>query len=59
MFGTACATWPARDDDRYARPIARPRCELVRLAKEHGLSLTGPEGLLKQLTKTVLESALQ
>jgi transposase-like protein len=32
--------------------------ELVRLAKEAGLSLTGPDGLLKQLTKTVLETAL-
>jgi transposase-like protein len=32
--------------------------ELVRLAQERGLSLTGPEGLLKQLTKTVLETAL-
>jgi putative transposase len=27
--------------------------ELVRLAQEQGLSLTGPDGLLKQLTKTV------
>src|ERR1700750_3069802 len=32
--------------------------ELVRQAKEQGLSLTGPGGLLKQLTKTVLEAAL-
>src|SRR4051795_3994046 len=32
--------------------------ELVRLAKEQGLSLTGPEGLLKQFTKNVLETAL-
>jgi putative transposase len=32
--------------------------ELVRLAKEQGLSLIGPGGLLKQLTKTVLETAL-
>jgi putative transposase len=32
--------------------------ELVRRAREQGLSLTGPEGLLKQLTKTVLETAL-
>ena len=32
--------------------------ELVRHAKEQGLSLTGPDGLLKQLTKTVLEAAL-
>ena len=32
--------------------------ELVRLAQEQGLSLTGPDGLLKQLTRTVLETAL-
>ncbi len=32
--------------------------ELVRLAKEQGLSLTGPDGLLRQLTKTVLETSL-
>ncbi|WP_435830890.1 IS256 family transposase [Polymorphospora rubra] len=31
---------------------------MVRAAKEQGLSLTGPDGLLKQLTKTVLETAL-
>ena len=30
--------------------------ELVRLAKEQGLSLTGPDGLLKQLTKSVIET---
>ena len=33
--------------------------ELVRLAKEAGLSLTGPDGLLKVITKTVLETALE
>ena len=32
--------------------------ELVRRAREQGLSLTGPDGLLKQLTKRVLETAL-
>jgi hypothetical protein len=32
--------------------------ELVRLAREQGLSLTGPGGLLKQFTKSVLETAL-
>jgi transposase-like protein len=37
---------------------AQAAAELVRLAKEQGLSLTGPDGLLKQLTKTVLETAL-
>jgi putative transposase len=30
----------------------------VRQARERGLSLTGPDGLLRQLTKTVLETAL-
>ncbi len=32
--------------------------ELVRMAKEQGLSLTGPGGLLKQFIKNVLETAL-
>ncbi len=32
--------------------------ELVRVAQEQGLSLTGPDGLLKQFTKNVLETAL-
>jgi transposase-like protein len=32
--------------------------ELVRRAREQGLSLTGPDGLLKQLTMTVFETAL-
>ena len=37
---------------------AQAAVELVRLAKEQGLSLTGRDGLLKQLTKTVIETAL-
>src|SRR3984885_3871304 len=32
--------------------------EMVRRAREQGLSLTGPDGLLKQLTKVVIETAL-
>jgi len=32
--------------------------ELVRRARQQGLSLTSPDGLLRQLTKTVLETAL-
>jgi putative transposase len=32
--------------------------ELVARAGEQGVSLTGPDGLLKQLTKTVIETAL-
>jgi putative transposase len=39
-------------------PEEKAAAELVRLAKEQGLSLTGPDGLLKQLTKTVIETAL-
>jgi putative transposase len=41
-------------------PTAEERAaeEMVRQAREQGLSLTGPEGLLKQLTKQVLETAL-
>jgi transposase-like protein len=50
-------------DDVTKKKAAQPTeqqaaVELVRLAQEQGLSLTGPDGLLKQLTKTVLETAL-
>lgn len=43
-----------------AEPSAEEQAaaELVRLAKEQGLSLTGPDGLLKLITKRVLETAL-
>jgi transposase-like protein len=44
------------------RPAPSPELEaareLVRQAREQGLSLTGPDGLLKQMTKTVVETAL-
>lgn len=33
--------------------------ELVRAARARGEDLTGPEGLLKSITATVLESALE
>jgi putative transposase len=39
-------------------PEQRAAEEMVRRAREQGLSLTGPGGLLKQLTKTVVETAL-
>jgi hypothetical protein len=32
--------------------------ELVRQARTRGVDLTGPQGLLKALTKTVIETAL-
>jgi putative transposase len=45
---------------KKAEPTAEEKVaeELVARAREQGLSLTGPGGLLKQLTKTVLETAL-
>src|SRR6476620_7390450 len=43
---------------REASAEALAAAELVRMAKEQGLSLTGPDGLLKQFTKAVLETAL-
>lgn len=45
---------------KKAEPTAEQAAalELVRLAKEQGLSLTGPDGLLRQLTKTVIETSL-
>ncbi|MFV0373745.1 MAG: transposase, partial [Microbacterium sp.] len=45
-----------QDDDRSAEAAAA--AELVRLAKEQGLALTGPGGLLKLFTMNVLETAL-
>ena len=33
--------------------------EMVKSAKQRGLDITGPDGLLKLLTKTVLETALE
>jgi putative transposase len=51
-------------DDVTARKRPEPTPEevaelaVVRRTREQGLSLTGPDGLLKQLTKTVLETAL-
>jgi putative transposase len=45
---------------KKAEPAAEAEAArgLVRLARERGLSLTGPDGLLKQLAKTVIETAL-
>jgi putative transposase len=39
-------------------PEQQAAVDLVRMAKEKGLSLTGPDGLLKLLTKSVIETAL-
>ena len=49
---------PKKKQKPEPTPEQRVAEELVRRAREQGLSLTGPDGLLKQLTKTVLETAL-
>src|SRR5215813_5091615 len=55
------ATLPDVAARKKQEPTAEQQvaAELVRQARERGLSLTGPDGLLKQLTKTVIEAALQ
>ena len=52
-------------DEQLPEAFARPSAEelevareLVRSARERGTALTGPGGLLKALTKTVIETAL-
>ena len=56
---TATLDGVTRKKDR-PEPTAEQKLaeELVARAREQGVSLTGPDGLLKQLTKTVLETAL-
>ena len=53
---------PAEPDDEPQRVLSPPELasieDLVRQAREQGVALTGPDGLLKALTKTVLEAAL-
>jgi transposase-like protein len=63
MLGEKGAVMTTLDDVAKKKQVeqsaeAQAAVELVRLAQEQGLSLTGPDGLLKQLTKTVLETAL-
>ena len=48
---SAEAAGPSREELEVAR-------ELVRSARDRGAALTGPDGLLKALTKTVIETAL-
>ena len=53
---------PPSSKDPAAPPSAEQLAaakELVRQARAQGVALTGPGGLLKALTKTVLETALE
>jgi putative transposase len=58
MSATLDAVASKKKDKPEPTPEERAAEELVRRAREQGLSLTGPDGLLKQLTKMVLETAL-
>jgi transposase-like protein len=55
---TATLQGMAAKKEQEQSPEQLAAAELVRQARERGLSLTGPDGLLKQLTKTVIETAL-
>jgi putative transposase len=59
---------PSSSEDPPQEPVGEPRPpsaeelaaarELVKAARDRGVALTGPDGLLKALTKTVVETAL-
>ena len=48
-----------KGSSRRRRPGAGGDRELVRAARERGEDITGPDGLLKSITETVLEAALE
>ena len=57
--GTRGNMTPTKKPDAEKRNAEREAAlTFVRMAKEKGLDLTGPDGLLKQFTKSVLETAL-
>jgi putative transposase len=58
MTATLDGVTNKRKDKPEPTAVEQVAEELVARAREQGLSLTGPDGLLKQLTKTVLETAL-
>ena len=58
MTATLDAVTSRKKDGPEPRAEQQLAEELVARAREQGVSLTGPDGLLKQLTKAVLETAL-
>lgn len=58
---TSDAVNAARKIDQQGQQLSAEQAaaaELVAQARERGLELTGPDGLLKMFTKSVLETAL-
>lgn len=57
--GKGAAAKPGKREESGACAAERQLAlEMIRRAKERGLDLTGPDGLLRQFTRTVLETAL-
>jgi putative transposase len=62
MTETLLGVSPSPSNDPADPPSAEELAaakELVRQARAQGVALTGPGGLLKALTKTVIETALE
>ena len=55
VFGSIPQAGPERELTAAAMDVIK---QMVIQAKDAGVALTGPEGLLKALTKTVIETAL-
>ncbi len=62
MTETLVGVSPPKENKKAVSPDEQEHAaarELVKAARARGFALTGPDGLLKAITKTVLESALE
>jgi transposase-like protein len=63
LMGVSPPTEPAGAGDAEDRELSPAELaavqDLVRQARQAGIALTGPDGLLKAMTKTVIEAALE
>ena len=58
MTSDAVSSWTKIKNGRQSSPEQVAAAAMVAQAREQGLALTGPNGLLKLFTKNVLETAL-
>ena len=63
LVGVSPPSEPAQAGDAEDRELSPAELaaveDLVRQARQEGIALTGPDGLLKAMTKTVIEAALE
>src|SRR3954451_6528976 len=63
LMGVSPTPEPAQPGDAEDRELSPGElaavADLVRQARQAGIALTGPDGLLKAMTKTVIETALE